>query len=160
MSCRSWTLSWRCVKGLPGKQVMTAEERKQFPDGCLLISTSDREVDSPCESNIPSSMPHCSHGLHCKHYSYQGFSFYLHFASNIQRHRHVNDDISYAVSVGTIAQTLQARWSLPPATPSRRAGFSSPFTLAGLCTTHVTSLSSHVWPEALRTNTCCECDHD
>uniref|UniRef100_A0A8C2X9X6 Extended synaptotagmin 1 n=1 Tax=Cyclopterus lumpus TaxID=8103 RepID=A0A8C2X9X6_CYCLU len=84
----SWTLSWRCVEGLQGKQVTTAEERKPFPDGCLPISTSDREVDSPCESNIPSSMPHCSHCLHCKHCSYQGFPFYL-FIYNIERHLYV-----------------------------------------------------------------------
>lgn len=45
--CRSWTLSWPRAAGMP---TVKSAEMMSFPDGFLLISTSDREMRSPCES--------------------------------------------------------------------------------------------------------------
>lgn len=48
--CRSWTLSWSRVAGMP---TVKSVEMMSFPDGFLLISTSDREMRSPCEPLLP-----------------------------------------------------------------------------------------------------------
>ena len=48
--CRSWTPSWSRVAGMP---TVKSAEMTSFPDGFLLISTSDREMPSPCEPLLP-----------------------------------------------------------------------------------------------------------
>lgn len=61
--CRSWTLSWSRAAGRP---TVKSAEMMSFPDGFLLISTSDREMRSPCEPPFhlkwvyfcPFSFPH------------------------------------------------------------------------------------------------------
>lgn len=48
--CRSWTLSWLHAAGM---QTVKSAEMMSFPDGFRLISTSDREMRSPCEPLLP-----------------------------------------------------------------------------------------------------------
>lgn len=48
--CRSWTLSWSRAAGMP---TVKSAEMMSFPDGFLLIWTSDREMRSPCEPHLP-----------------------------------------------------------------------------------------------------------
>lgn len=48
--CRSWTLSWWRAAGM---QTVKSAEMMSFPDGFLLISTSDRGMRSPCEPLLP-----------------------------------------------------------------------------------------------------------